>query len=327
MKLARVLVLALATALSSAVGCSADDPGVASQELTDIAFVELDVAKHAAPAGLTVVKSTADFEEFFGESPPASVDFKRHWVVHLSAGIKNTGGYRIEIASIQKQGSGAQRKLVVRGHETAPGPDCFVTQALTNPQMTVRINKQASTPQTALELQSEVRSCGNGPCEDLGGQCKSSPIDVTFPANCQADFAMQQVTGAQCPAMNQACCLPVRCGGIAARPCPDGAMCVDDPTDNCDPNNGGADCGGVCTKKIACGGFAGLACPDGMSCVDDPSDECDPDDGGADCIGVCAPEPACDPELMCTQVITCVDGKLYPTGCGPANCDEPTGDC
>ena len=40
---------------------------------------------------------------------------------------------------------------------------------------------------------------------------------------------------------------PVTCGGIAARPCPGGGRCVDDPSDSCDPRTGGADCGGVCS--------------------------------------------------------------------------------
>lgn len=39
------------------------------------------------------------------------------------------------------------------------------------------------------------------------------------------------------------------CGGIAAIPCTDATEeCVDDPTDDCDPNKG-ADCGGVCAPK------------------------------------------------------------------------------
>ncbi len=37
------------------------------------------------------------------------------------------------------------------------------------------------------------------------------------------------------------------CGGIAGLACPDGMQCVDDPDDSCDPENGGADCGGICT--------------------------------------------------------------------------------
>ncbi|SNX58818.1 hypothetical protein SAMN06296273_0283 [Nitrosomonas ureae] len=38
------------------------------------------------------------------------------------------------------------------------------------------------------------------------------------------------------------------CGGIAGFPCPEAMKCVDDPTDDCDPTKGGADCAGVCVK-------------------------------------------------------------------------------
>ena len=48
------------------------------------------------------------------------------------------------------------------------------------------------------------------------------------------------------------------CGGITARPCPEGYGCQDDPNDDCDPNAGGADCGGICVKApeppSKCGG-------------------------------------------------------------------------
>jgi hypothetical protein len=47
----------------------------------------------------------------------------------------------------------------------------------------------------------------------------------------------------------------VRCGGIAAFPCPGAGICLDDPSDSCDPKNGGADCGGLCScapNKKAC---------------------------------------------------------------------------
>ena len=39
------------------------------------------------------------------------------------------------------------------------------------------------------------------------------------------------------------------CGGIAGFQCPEGLRCVDDPTDNCDPANGGFDCPGICTSE------------------------------------------------------------------------------
>lgn len=36
------------------------------------------------------------------------------------------------------------------------------------------------------------------------------------------------------------------CGGFAGTKCPKGLTCVDDPTDSCDPSNGGRDCIGIC---------------------------------------------------------------------------------
>jgi hypothetical protein len=39
---------------------------------------------------------------------------------------------------------------------------------------------------------------------------------------------------------------PQHCGGLANLPCPSGQTCVDDPSNNCDPAKGGADCLGIC---------------------------------------------------------------------------------
>jgi len=37
-----------------------------------------------------------------------------------------------------------------------------------------------------------------------------------------------------------------KCGGFAGFRCSEGLMCIDDPSDECDPKNGGADCIGIC---------------------------------------------------------------------------------
>ncbi|KAK2028647.1 hypothetical protein LX32DRAFT_639837 [Colletotrichum zoysiae] len=42
------------------------------------------------------------------------------------------------------------------------------------------------------------------------------------------------------------CVVPIRCGGFAGIPCPDGKFCADDPRDDCNPMKGGADCMGIC---------------------------------------------------------------------------------
>jgi len=47
-------------------------------------------------------------------------------------------------------------------------------------------------------------------------------------------------------------------------------------------------------------------------------------DGQVSCTEIAC---ACDPTLVCTQVLTCAGDLLYPTGCGPANCDAPIGPC
>ena len=117
---------------------------------------------------------------------------------------------------------------------------------------------------------------------------KSCPGQESCP-NCPGEPDICVPKGSSCP--RPLCPASSTCGGIAAIQCPSGSTCVDDPNDNCDPKQGGADCGGVC-EALACGGFAGIACPAGSTCVDDPGDSCDPKAGGADCGGLCQPDDA-----------------------------------
>jgi hypothetical protein len=62
-----------------------------------------------------------------------------------------------------------------------------------------------------------------------GYQCKSSEPTGDLPGKCVQS-----------------------CGGFAGFSCHDpNDECVDDPTDSCDPQSGGADCGGICQPKPA----------------------------------------------------------------------------
>jgi hypothetical protein len=82
-------------------------------------------------------------------------------------------------------------------------------------------------------------------------------------------------------------CPDVFCGGIAAFPCADGFTCVDNPNDSCDPNNGGADCGGICVPSAGepCGS---TTCGTGEVCCNASCGICTPPDGV--CIQI-----ACEP--------------------------------
>ncbi len=114
---------------------------------------------------------------------------------------------------------------------------------------------------------------------------------------------------------------PFSCAGFLGIACPGSYVCVDDWRDSCDPKNGGADCPGLCRDKLP------------QSCI--PSNPlCEGNEVcvlnaycvGMQCNGTCV-LAECDPSLICKQVQTCVDGELYPTSCGPSNCDSPIGKC
>lgn len=112
------------------------------------------------------------------------------------------------------------------------------------------------------------------------------------------------------------------CGGPNDLKCPGGTICVDDPSDQCDPTQDGIKCMGFCVAgtttgsvKQPCAGPNGLRCPGGMNCVDDPTDKCDPTQDGDKCMGYCAAgaqmpiKPPCGgpSSLKCPGGTICVD--------------------
>jgi hypothetical protein len=187
-----------------------------------------------------------------------------------------------------------------------------------------------SCESTADCPQGEFCSSPNG-C-DSPGTCKPLPTDVFCTAvvlpYCGCDGQTKQSTSG-CIYDRYAhggACEQKSCGGFANLPCDPGQICVD-AEDSCDPNNGGADCPGVCVAKTMCGGFAGLPCPNGDQCVDDPDDDCDPQNGGADCSGVCIPGGSGCPGVACN--LFCPNGfQKGPNGCDICACAEaPAGSC
>lgn len=161
------------------------------------------------------------------------------------------------------------------------------------------------------------RSCSDdSECPPVPGPCVPCP-DQTL------SCAQNACRNGECAIVMNACTDPGFCGGIAGFPCPPGLTCIDQPNDDCDPLNGGADCAGMCVRQERpneCGGFPGAACPPGFECADDPNDECDPATGGADCRGICRPVPAPN----CSRDDECVIGApCRICADGSAACPEP----
>lgn len=66
---------------------------------------------------------------------PGPIDFDTYDLVVVALGERSTGGFGINIESIQLDGG----ELAVTGKASAPGPDAIVTQALTYPYSAVLI--------------------------------------------------------------------------------------------------------------------------------------------------------------------------------------------
>jgi hypothetical protein len=88
----------------------------------------------------------------------------------------------------------------------------------------------------------------------------------TYPNECYANRAGVGVASTgECPARQA-------CGGFAGIRCPGRGVCVDDPSDDCNPDAGAVDCGGVCTcvENVLCvRGFHFDSSPAVCACVAD----------------------------------------------------------
>lgn len=94
-------------------------------------------------------------------------------------------------------------------------------------------------------------TCGHlGYCQTLPDACPEvySPVcgcdGQTYSNLCAAAMAGVNVAhSGECTPK------PQRCGGLAGIACPQEQICIDDPSDECDPKQGGADCGGICVDR------------------------------------------------------------------------------
>ncbi|KAH8912350.1 hypothetical protein BR93DRAFT_922315 [Coniochaeta sp. PMI_546] len=94
---------------------------------------------------------------------------------------------------------------------------------------------QSTLPLLFLAASVSAIPAAKGACTLL---CPPGQICVTDPSRPKQSFCVE----------------PVICGGLVARSCKKGEKCVDDPRDDCDVKEGGADCSGVCIPDVL-GGY------------------------------------------------------------------------
>ncbi|HET9953062.1 MAG TPA: protease complex subunit PrcB family protein [Polyangiaceae bacterium] len=206
-----------------------------------------------------------EYVKLFGHKPPPEVDFAAgDVVIFYSAGVQRTGGYVASLPRVELRG----QFLSITTRLESPGPGCAVTLALTKPFVLAKVRVRGHEVRAQFKADDVVRDCRPKGCEGVecakGERCELHEV-VCVRAPCDpVPVCVADVNGPFC-------------GGIAGRPCPGAGSCVDDPDDTCDPNEGGADCGGMCVCAVQhnCGaGQVFDSSPGVCACV--PQKEADP---------------------------------------------------
>jgi hypothetical protein len=206
-------------------------------------------------------------------------------------------------------------------------PECAAVLCLEGTQCVVVDGQAECQPVTAPEC--AAVSCIEGSeCVVVDGVASCQPIE---PNPCAAVLCP---VGTTCEVVDgEGVCSASApfCGGFAGIECNGAAQCVDDPSDDCDPQNGGADCGGVCECNVLAlciEGFVFDSSPAVCECVPAPvEDPC----ALVDCFSglVCEVqngEPVCvDPDPCATSLILCAPDSVCVNRGGEAVC-EPV-DC
>jgi hypothetical protein len=186
------------------------------------------------------------------------------------------------------------------------------------------------------------------PCAAVRCAAGTSCIVVDGSASCESDTGINPCAAVLCAAGTscevidgEAQCTPLEptpatgpfCGGIAAIECPGSGACVDAPGDGCDPDNGGADCGGVCEcniRALCIQGFQFDASPEVCACVpaEPEVDACATVrcSAGNECVVVDG-NAVCQPEANPCAAVSCPVGSACEVVDGQGVCTPPEPFC
>lgn len=110
-----------------------------------------------------VIVTNKDFEDLWNKvyyktisKPPLpQIDFNKYMIIAVFEGVKNTGGYDIQIFKINQNGG----YLDILVKETSPGPSCFAVQAFTSPFHIVKVEKISSEVSVKFDIIEDILDC------------------------------------------------------------------------------------------------------------------------------------------------------------------------
>jgi hypothetical protein len=99
-----------------------------------------------------------------------------------------------------------------------------------------------------IDACASARCAAGTHCEVEDGRATCTPDDPCVLVDCPPDRPRCEVADGEprCVAAQPSPVSAPFCGGFGGFACPGAGSCVDNPDDECDPANGGADCGGLC---------------------------------------------------------------------------------
>ena len=170
--------------------------------------------------------------------------------------------------------------------------------------------------------------CGSKVCAPGLECCNASCGTCTPPGGVCTQQACEPAPGEGNPAPK-----PPFCGGIGGFPCKGGSRCVDDPSDDCDPRRGGADCGGICVCEglARCRvGYRFDKSPEVCACVPIPEEPPPQPEPGVQCgkVTCAAGQECCNASCStcvekggaCTQQVCEPEPQPEPVTCGTTTC-------
>jgi hypothetical protein len=178
-----------------------------------------------------------------------------------------------------------------------------------------------------------VRCVAGTSCHVVDGGASCTPdtgINPCAAVLCPVDTSCEVIDGeAQCTSLEPTPPSGPFCGGFAGLACPGSGSCVDAPGDGCDPDNGGADCGGVCecnVRALCIQGFQFDASPEVCSCVPTEPDvdacatvRCA---AGTECVIVDG-DATCQPAANPCAAVSCPVGSACEVIDGQGVCAPP----